>query len=33
MFYNAAYLNLLIRHLMIQDSSIVEPMLYAIMAH
>ena len=32
-FYNAAYLNLLMRHLLVQDSSIVEPLLYAIMAH
>ena len=32
-FYNPVYLNLLMRHLLVQDSSIVEPLLYAIMAH
>ncbi len=32
-FYNSAYLNLLLQHLLIQDRAVVEPMLYAIMAH
>jgi hypothetical protein len=32
-FYNPVYLNLLMRHLLVQDSSIVEPLIYAIMAH
>jgi len=32
-FYNSADLNLLLKQLMIQDSAVVEPMLYAIMAH
>ena len=32
-FYNPAYLNLLLRHLLVQDPETVEPLLYAIMAH
>ena len=32
-FYNPLYLNLLMRHLLVQDPGIVEPLLYAIMAH
>lgn len=32
-FYNPVYLNLLMRHLLVQDSSVVESMVYAIMAH
>jgi hypothetical protein len=32
-FYNSAFLDLLLKQLMIQDSAAVEPMLYAIMAH
>jgi hypothetical protein len=32
-FYNSAYLNLLLKQLMIQDRAVVDPMLYAIMAH
>jgi hypothetical protein len=32
-FYNPVYLNLLMRHLLVQDSSMVEPLVYAIMAH
>ena len=32
-FYNSAFLNLLLKQLMIQDPAVVGPMLYAIMAH
>src|SRR6516165_608968 len=32
-FYNPAYLNVLLRRLMVSDPSVVDPLLYAIMAH
>jgi len=32
-FYNAAYMNLLLEHLMIRDQGVADAMMYAIMAH